>query len=143
MVKFRVGSNAFFKGMSGFNPHNDDIFCLVDSPRECGIMFGTRLEMKLNGVDYFYYINMPKDRLIKLHLALNDAMTAGKFLVPDVAKYLDFTIEDIQKLSPLLEKLDERHIYENVIFNSYIENGGFFLTPEQRQKEFEAYLSAR
>ena len=106
--------------MSGFNPHDDDIFCLVDSPRECGIMFGTRLEMKLN-----------------------DAMTAGKFLVPDVAKYLDFTIEDIQKLSPLFEKLDERHIYEKVIFNSYIENGGFFLTPEQRQKAFEAYLSAR
>ena len=129
--------------MSGFNPHDDDIFCLVDSPRECGIMFGTRLEMKLNGVDYFYYMNMPKDRLIKLHLSLNDAMTAGKFLVPDVAKYLDFTIEDIQKLSPLFEKLDERHIYEKVIFNSYIENGGFFLTPEQRQKAFEAYLSAR
>ena len=81
--------------------------------------------------------------LIKLHLSLNDAMTAGKFLVPDVAKYLDFTIEDIQKLSPLFEKLDERHIYEKVIFNSYIENGGFFLTPEQRQKAFEAYLSAR
>ena len=37
-------------------------------------------------------------------------MTAGKFLVPDVAKYLDFTIEDIQKLSPLFEKLNERHI---------------------------------
>ena len=130
--------------MSGFNPHDDDdIFCLVDSPRECGIMFGTRLEMKLNGVDYFYYINMPKDRLIKLHLSLNDAMTVGKFLVPDVAKYLDFTIEDIQKLSPLFEKLDEHHIYEKVIFNSYIENGGFFLTPEQRQKAFEAYLSAR
>ena len=129
--------------MSGFNPHDDYIFCLVDSPRECGIMFGTRLEMKLNGVDYFYYINMPKDRLIKLHLSLNDAMTVGKFLVPDVAKYLDFTIEDIQKLSPLFEKLDERHIYEKVIFNSYIENGGFFLTPEQRQKAFEAYLSAR
>lgn len=129
--------------MSGFNPHDDDIFCLADSPRECGIMFGTRLEMKLNGVDYFYYINMSKDRLIKLHLSLNDAMTVGKFLVPDVAKYLDFTIEDIQKLSPLFEKLDERHIYEKVIFNSYIENGGFFLTPEQRQKAFEAYLSAR
>ena len=28
MIKFRAGSNAFFKGMSGFNPHDDDILMM-------------------------------------------------------------------------------------------------------------------
>lgn len=59
--------------------------------------------------------------------ALNNgpAMQVGKFLVPAVAVELKLTIQDLKKLKPLITKLDVEHIYEEAIYEAYIENNGF------------------
>ena len=43
----------------------------------------------------------------------------------------------------MFEKIDEKHRYEKVIFDSYVENDGFFLTDEQRLRAYEEYKMAR
>ncbi len=70
-------------------------------------------------------------------------MQLGKFLVPGFVQEIGFTIEHLKALKPLAEKLDERHRYEKVIYDSYIENGSFELTEEQRSKAYEQYKLAR
>jgi hypothetical protein len=82
---------------------------------------------------------MAKEELIALHGENVSGILLGKFLVPDFAKEIDLTIEDLKCLSHLLEKLDEKHTYEKIIFNSYLENGDFYLTDEQRNRAYEEY----
>ena len=47
---FIIGSNCFFKGMEGFEAHDNDVLYLVDEP----IMFKTVMNLKGRGDDIFY-----------------------------------------------------------------------------------------
>ena len=80
-----------------------------------------------------------------IEYALNSPlpMEAGKFLVPEVAEYLGFTIEHLKQLEPVFNSMDEKHDYERIIFRAYIENGAFILTDEQRDEAFQAYKQRR
>lgn len=55
-------------------------------------------------------------------------MQLGKFLVPTFIEAIGFTIDDLKKLQPLLDNLDDKHKYEKVIYNTYIQNNDFTLT---------------
>ena len=70
-------------------------------------------------------------------------MVIGKFLVPEFCNEIGFSIEDLPKLTPLIEKLDKKHKYEEIIFNSYLQNGDFILSEEQREKAYFSYLESR
>ena len=70
-------------------------------------------------------------------------MVIGKFLVPEFCAEIGFTIEDLPRLEPLLAKLDEKHKYEEIIYNAYIENNAFVLTDEQRAAAYESYKVSR
>jgi hypothetical protein len=59
-------------------------------------------------------------------------MVIGKFLVPEFCEEIGFTIEDLPKLAPLLDRLGDRHQYERIIYESYLENQAFCLTEAQR-----------
>ena len=84
-----------------------------------------------------------KDTYIEHALMSHVGMVLGKFLVPEVCKELGVTIEDLPKLEPLLARLDDRHKYEEIIFRSYLENGSFTLTDEQRLTAYESYKQSR
>lgn len=86
---------------------------------------------------------MSLDEFIDITLQRNFPMEVGKFLVPDFIKELNVTIKDIKRLKPLIENLDEKHLYEKVIYDSYIENNDFFLTDEHLNKAYEIYLKYR
>ena len=58
-------------------------------------------------------------------------MQLGKFLVPTFVEAIGFTIEDLKKLQPLADNLDDKRKYEKVIYDSYIQNNDFALTDEQ------------
>lgn len=60
-----------------------------------------------------------------------------------VSYFLGFTIDHLKKLQPIVEKLDKKHEYEKVIFYSYLENGDFTLTPEQRIAAYTVYRETR
>lgn len=66
-------------------------------------------------------------------------MQLGKFLIPTFIEAIGFTIEDLKKLQPLADNLDDKHKYEKVIYDSYIQNNDFILTDEQLQKAYLEY----
>ena len=86
---------------------------------------------------------MGKEELIEYHKPCKCGMFIGKFLVPDFAKEIGLTIEDLKELEFLTNNLDERHLYEKIIYDSYIENGDFVLTDEQRLKAYNEYKRLR
>ena len=86
---------------------------------------------------------MSIDELIDVTLFRNFPMEIGKFLVPEFIKEFKLSIDDLKKLEPIVAKLDDKHKYEEVIFRSYLENGDFILTDEQREEAFRIYNNSR
>jgi hypothetical protein len=70
-------------------------------------------------------------------------MVLGKFLIPEFNEKIGFTIEDLPRMKPLIEKLDDKHKYEELIFNSYIKNNAFTLTSRQREQAYKSYKESR
>lgn len=84
-----------------------------------------------------------KDDYIEWALKSNIGMVIGKFLVPEFCAEIGFTIDDLPRLAPLLDRLDDRHLYEKTIYDSYLENGSFTLTDEQRDRAYKSYKESR
>ena len=53
-TEYIVGSNAFFAGMDGFVPKDNDRLILVDDASECGLPITAHPEMRLKGNCYFF-----------------------------------------------------------------------------------------
>lgn len=139
MTKILVGSRAFFSGIEGFKSKDTDFLVLVDNPTD----FQWRREQSLRGVCTFYYKKETPTQMIQRTLEADDPLLIGKFLVPEVAKAIGATVDDILPLEPLLDKLDDKHKYEALIFNAYKANGKFSLTAKQCKQAFNAYQQAR
>ena len=70
-------------------------------------------------------------------------MVIGKFLVPEFCETIGLLVEDLPQLKILITKLDDKHMYEKIIYDSYIENGSFTLTDEQRDRAYKSYKNSR
>lgn len=130
-----VGSKAFFSSYDDFNPKDIDYLELVDK----GDVFSNFMQAHCKEFCCFEYVKKPKDEMINDALNSNLGMNIGKFLVPEFINELGITIEDLYKLKPLLEKLDDKHKYEKIIYNSYIQNNDFYLTKEQLDNAYKIY----
>ena len=139
MKEILVGSNAFFKGIKEFHSKDKDYLILVDEPTD----FKIRKEICLRGIDKFYYKKDIPQNMMQTTLSLNDPMLIGKFLVKEVAHEIGLSPQDILILEPLLEKLDEQHQYQKIIFKYIIENNSFELTDEQLKEAYQSYLESR
>ena len=84
-----------------------------------------------------------KEDYIEWALKSNIGMVIGKFLVPEFCSLIGFAVDDLSRLEPLLDRLDDKHKYEKIIYNSYIENGSFTLTDEQRDGAYNLYKESR
>lgn len=84
-----------------------------------------------------------KDDYINYALQSNLGMVIGKFLIPEFCETIDFSIVDLLKMKPLIDKLDNKHKYEEIIFDSYIANDSFTLTDEQRERAYKSYKESR
>lgn len=140
--KFTIGSRSFFEGILGFDSKDIDELWILPEP-----LFGKNISFLFKnskkGKDIVLYPPFSKEEFISHDLSKNDKMKLGKYLVPEFAKYLEMTIDDLRKLSPLLKLLDEQHAYQGIIYDSYIKNGDFILTPDQRNRAYESYKSSR
>ena len=134
-----VGSNVFFKDIEGFTSKDIDILEFVDDPTD----FKNVRQFKFPDKCVFQWRKMPIDELIDITLFRNFPMEIGKFLVPEFIKEFKLSIDDLKRLKPIITKLDDKHKYEEVIYNAYIENNDFILTDEQRQDAFETYTMYR
>ena len=134
-----VGSNAFFKDIEGFTSKDIDILEFVDDPTD----FKNVRQFKFPHKCVFQWRKMPIDELIDITLFRNFPMEIGKFLVPEFIKEFKLSIDDLKRLKPIISKLDDKHKYEEVIYNAYIENNDFVLTDEQRQEAYRVYNKYR
>lgn len=140
MKKIIVGSQAFFKGMDGFHPHDVDTLIIDDVPSG----YVNVRQLHVDGMCEFRWRRMTKEEYIGYALSgKGPGMQIGKFLVPEFADEIGMTIEDLKKLRPLISKLDDKHKYEARIFNAYLANNAFTLTDKQRQEAYEEYRAER
>lgn len=137
--KFKIGSRAFFEGMAGFNPTDDDTLILQDKPNG----YNTVCQIHTDTGCIYYWKRMTAQEYIDYALKKGPAMQLGKFLVPEFAKEIGLTVDGLPNLRPIATNLDDKHKYESIILEAYINNGAFTLTDEQRAAAFKSYKAAR
>lgn len=139
--KISIGSSVFFNRYEDYNSKDVDILAIMDD----FISGSDSLNMKLNdsNEDVFMYRNLSKEQFINDCLRSKVPMRAGKFLVPEFVEYIHLTINDLKQLEPLFESMDEKHTYEKIIYDAYIENNDFVLTDEQRLEAYKEYKRNR
>lgn len=133
-----IGSRYFFGKYRDFHSHDTDYIDIIDTNE-----FSEKRTIRGQGKDYFILKKKPKECLIQDALKSELPMVVGKFLVPEFNKLIGFTIVDLPKLLPQFEKLDEKHQYEKIIYDAYIENNSFTLTDEQRDAAYASYKETR
>lgn len=134
-----MGSRYFFEGYPDFNPHDTDTITLVDPNPN----FKRMMIIRGKGKDDYFFVRKPKEEMIQDALNSKLAMVFCKFLIPEFNQEIGFTIEDLPKLKPLVDRVDEKHIYARMIFDFYLENGSFILTQEQRDAAYKEYKRLR
>lgn len=134
-----VGSKAFFNDIKDFKSKDTDRVVLVDNP----VGFKFVRQTSGSGKCLFEWKRMSAEQFLEYTLKTRLPMSVGKFLVKEFCDEIGFTFEHLKQLAPIFEKLDEKHQYEKMIFEAYMENGDFTLTEEQRLKAYENYKKVR
>lgn len=141
-LRFKVGSQAFFSEYADFKSSDLDDVEFEENPKLYRYFMQFR---KKDGTKcIFKWRKMTADDFVEYSLNKSKLpMEIGKFLVSEVAEYLGFTIEHLKKLSAVVDRIDEKHRYEKIIYNAYLENGAFYLTDAQRKSAYDEYKSER
>lgn len=139
MSKFLMGSTYFFSEYPDFQSHDIDEIEIIETDN-----FKYMRHLAGQGKCLFQLkkLNTTED-YINIALKTNLGMAVGKFLIPEFCNEIGFTIEDLPKLKPLVDKLDTGHLYEKIIFESYIKNNSFTLSKEQRNLAYKSYKESR
>lgn len=133
-----MGSQYFFSCYDDFHSKDIDEIEIIETSS-----FKHMRQLTGMGKCLFQLKKSSKEEYIKQALASNTGMVIGKFLIPEFCDQIEFTIKDLPRLQGLLKKLDDKHKYEEIIYNSYIKNNSFTLTEEQRQKAYNSYKESR
>lgn len=138
-MKYLIGSTYFFKDYNDFISKDIDELEFLDEPP-----FQQMRQISGQGKCLFQLKrHSNKQAYIDWALQSSLGMVLGKFLIPEVCKEMNITIHDLPKLQPLLERLDDKHYYEKIIYDSYLHNNAFFLTDKQRDAAYQSYKSTR
>lgn len=136
-----MGSSYFFDIYDDYKLKDNDELHIVDE-----FIFPNKVCMNMrlfDGNDIFIFKNTDKQEYINDVYESGVNMKVGKFLIPEFNKYINFTIDDLKSLQPIFDNMDEKHTYERVICESYLKNGDFFLTDEQRREAYKEYKRSR
>lgn len=139
MNKILMGSQYFFSCYDDFESKDIDEVQIIETDE-----FAQVRQITGQGRCLFQMKkHNSKEDYIEWALKSNIGMVIGKFLVPEFCAEIDFTVEDLPRLEPLIDRLDDKHKYEKIIYHSYIENGSFTLTDEQRDRAYKSYKESR
>lgn len=133
-----MGSTYFFSCYKDFKPTDIDKIDIINTSD-----FKEKRIIRGQGKDYIFLKRKPKEELIQDALKSSLALVVGKFLIPEFNKQIGFTIEDLPKVQPLIDRLDDKHLYEKIIYEAYLENKEFILTQEQRDAAYASYRESR
>ena len=139
MFKILIGSQYFFSCYDDFKSKDIDELQIIETDEFAQIRQITGqgrclFQMKKHG---------SKEDYIEWALRARIGMVVGKFIIPEFCNKIGFTVEDLPRLQSLIDKLDDKHKYEEIIYNSYLENGSFTLTSEQRDRAYQSYKESR
>ena len=138
-MKFLIGSSYFFSGYEDFIPKDVDELEIVETET-------FNHKRQITGMGRCLFQLKKKDHYseyLDWDVHTQEGMAVGKWLVPEFCEAVGFTIENLHLLQPLIDKLDEKHMYEKIIYDSYKVNNDFKLTPEQRAHAYESYKQSR
>lgn len=139
MSKILMGSQYFFSCYHDFKSKDIDEIEIIETQD-----FKYQRQLTGQGKCLFQLNKQPsKEDYINYALRSSVGMVIGKFLIPEFCELIGFTWEDLRQLSPLVDKLDPKHMYEKIIYDSYIENKSLTLTQEQRDKAYASYKLTR
>ncbi len=138
--RITTGSRAFFSGMEGFQPKDNDVLVLVNANE---VQFQWMRQTSNGSTDIFEIVRRPKADLIAHAVEKAQPMAIARFLTPAFAEEIGLQVNDLADLKPMRECLDKKHEYLGVIFDAYVQNGSLTLTDAQRQAAYENYKAAR
>ena len=139
MSKYLIGSQYFFSCYPDFASKDIDELEIVENAS-----FNQVRQITGQGKCLFQLKKHPsKEGYINWALKSHIGMVVGKFLVPEFCEAIGFGIEDLSRLKVLIDRLDEKHKYGEIIYNSYLENDSFTLTDEQRERAYKSYKESR
>lgn len=135
--RIEIGSQVFFKEYNDYISHDKDYIEFQDEPK----LYKVFMNARGKGTDIFFYKSMSKQEFIDYELehCKKVQMAAGKFLVPELCEHMGITIDDLRLFEESFKNIDDRHKYEQIIYEAYINNNGFFLTKEQRDEAYKKY----
>ena len=142
MIEIQAGSRAFFSGMEGFTPHDNDVVVIENSAGN-GYLFHRSIPNIAEQKDVYHVVKQNKERLMNWELKHSSPMVLGRYLLPAFCEEFGITVSDLETLRPLRDRMDRRHSYLVVIYDAYIENGSMTLTDQQRQAAFVEYKKER
>ena len=141
MSRILVGSKYFVSCYDDFSPHDSDYVEIVETNEF------KQTKQIADFVNNCCIFQMKKhetaQEYIDWALQCQSGMIIGKFLVPEFNAAIGLSVVDLRQLSPLIGRLDNKHKYEEIIYNAYIENNCFVLTPEQRLAAYQSYKNSR
>lgn len=138
MPEFLTGSKAFFSDYKDFQPHDTDV--VKFNPNQNHAI--TYIE-KIGHTTFVWKYNKAQDIIDYLLNKYKFPNACNMLLIPDIIKEVGMTFDKLPQLKPLIDKLDDRHKYIEVIYNAYLENGKFELTKEQLDSAYEEYKRER
>ena len=141
--KFLMGSSYFFGKFDDYKVKDIDYVIFVDEPED----FKFVKQMRMKEFDIFYWKRMSANEYVKFikekYANSNNPLVVGKFLIPEICNEIGFTIDHLKKLVNFFDKLDDKHQYEKVIYDAYIENNDFILSDEQLLNAYNKYKKFR
>lgn len=138
MARRLMGSTYFFQKYIDFSSHDVDYVEIVKDAD-----FLKKRCIRGQGLDLIQIAWKPTKILLQNDMDENLPMAVGKWLVPEFCGDIGFEFADLPKLKPMIDALDEKHLYEKTIYESYLKNGDFTLTEPQRLKAYNEYRESR
>ena len=140
LKKIKCGSSIFFSKFDDYKLKDIDWMIFADKLPGDKPMW--RVKIKDDDLMMFKH-GTTKQQHIDMVFDTGVSLKIGKFLIPEFNEYIGFTIDELNQFSELIEQLDDKHKYEKIIYNAYIENASFTLTDEQLNKAYEEYKKYR
>ena len=138
MKEFLTGSKAFFSDYEDFQLHDIDI--IKFNPEQNHAI--TYIE-KIGYTTFIWKYNKAQDIIDYLLNSYKFSSACIMLLIPDIIKEVGMTFDKLPQLKPIIDKLDNKHKYIEVIYNAYLENGKFELTKEQLDSAYAEYKRER
>ena len=140
LKKILCGSSVFFNKFDDYKYKDIDWIVFVDHLPQNKLTW--RIKIKDDDL-MMYNINTTKQQFIDMIFDTNIPLKLGKFLIPEFNEFIKFTINDLKIFDKLINKVDNLHKYQKIIYDSYIQNNSFTLTDDQLNLAYLEYKKYR